>query len=327
MATTKTVLINGETFQFKDIVLHGTLENWNDQLGVRVANHKYLKRNGGEAEIMGIDQRRFNFKCVFISDVTNNYKNLQASIYDNPLGLLIHPRLGKIQVACESLVANEDPANATNALEFNINFIENAVDTVINTSSGAVLPSPQTTLSVMNQALTALSITSLDVLPNGISVEGAFSVLALSARFALRDVLNSFIAVGNTFIQVASDAAASVYQVPALTSQLKDVVNQGNATIAYIKNLGQPDVVMWPIIDNVKVTQASAQNTYNSIIAQKPPVVTFVVPTTMSLRTIAVRLYGPDAQSKIQELLILNKIPYPAAIPMGTILLVSSPTV
>lgn len=321
-------ITNAQTFQFKDIDLHGTLENWNDTLGIRIANHRYLKRDGGETEWMGADQRRFRFKCVFIdtgdgTSVTDRYQQLEASIYTQPLGLLIHPRLGKIQVACDALQVTENPPQGIDAIEFNISFVENAVDTTLTAPNVG----PQVSISDMTNSLSKFSITNLDVVAGGVSIEGTFSVLTLSARFALRDVINSFVSTCNTFLQLASDAASSIYQVPALLSQLNIVITQGNATIAYIQNLGKPDVIMWPLIENVKTVQAEARNTYNSIIASKPTVITFTVPSLMSIQTIATRLYGKDAQSHIQEILSLNNIPNPAAIPIGRVLLISAPTI
>jgi len=322
MASIKTVLIDGETFQFKDIILHGTLEQWNDVSPIRLANHKYLKRNGGEVEPMGADQRKFSFKCVFLDQVTNRYKQLESSIFDDPRGLLIHPRFGKVQVACEVLQAKEDPANAKNALDFTISFIEDSVDSSLN----ATTVSPQARIAAMQGKLT-----NLTVLSNGTSIAGTAVVLSFQARFLLRDVIAKFISISNSFIQFANSAAASVYQVPALINQLRQVKSSGDATISYIKNLAisirTSDSSLWPLIDNVKQTQSLAQDTYNAILLSKPPIVTFTVPSTMSVRTIAVLLYGKDAQSKVPEILLLNTIFNPGAVSMGTILKVSSPTV
>ena len=128
----QSVITNGSAFQFKDFVLQGVLTRWNHRIGIRLASHEYLKRDGGEQEPMGAAVGRFSYSCVLIGpDVTARYNNLVLSVRRDPRGILVDPRLGRIQAACEGIDAAEVAEDAVDSIEFEIRFAEDQVDSAL----------------------------------------------------------------------------------------------------------------------------------------------------------------------------------------------------
>src|SRR5262249_23506956 len=53
-------------FRFKDLDLEGFLVGWNDTIGIRLARHSYLKRDGAEQEPMGAEPGRFTMRIALM---------------------------------------------------------------------------------------------------------------------------------------------------------------------------------------------------------------------------------------------------------------------
>src|SRR5438128_2010798 len=110
-----------ETYGFRfstnagvDLDLEGALVVWNDAIGIRLARHSYLKRDGAEQEPMGAEPGRFTMRLALMGAAwASNYRTLVAAIRQDPRGLLVHPLLGNLRVACTGISdASSEPGRA-----------------------------------------------------------------------------------------------------------------------------------------------------------------------------------------------------------------------
>src|SRR5437867_436158 len=124
------VLTDAAAFRFKDLDLSGNLVSWNDRIGLRLAVHQYLKRDGAEVEPMGAEPGRFTMRLCFLgAEWAKQYRALVASIRKDPKGQMVHPLLGTLRVACEGISdAAVVPATERDSINLVASFVEDAVD-------------------------------------------------------------------------------------------------------------------------------------------------------------------------------------------------------
>ena len=315
----KSVITNGSVFQFRDMVMHGNLKAWNHRIAIRLANHEYLKRDGGEQEPMGAAAGRFSYRCFFIGpDCTAQYNNLVLKVRQNPRGPLIDPRLGQLNAACEGLDASEDAETAPDCIEFDIRFVEDAVDTAL--ASEQQLGPRQYAAQVTDSLTTLTDLVDARFLGNPVTsfqaVTGYLQTLTLAAT-------------AHTTAALAS--IASTVPDPALQQLLGAVARQQDLFLAALT-----DTLSYTLESPVSLTpyQAQARSVYSgcqqlqdSITALKPPVILYPVGAAMTLAAVAQTLYGQDARGRVSEIRSLNRIMTPYWIPAGTVLRVAAPMV
>jgi len=309
---------NYQTFQFtpsgqSSLVLSGSLESYDHQIPIRMASFEYLKRDGAETEPMGGGQKKFSYRCVFMGAAPlqvggpsytagSRYQQLVRAIVQQPLGVLVDPRLGKFQVGCLGLRAREEPARAVDTIDFTIDFAENQVDIAIAASSQPVPQQQGGRVLALNTAL-------IDQINTFSSYQSA-----ITANVALYSSL--FTGSSATFVSAAVAAAQNQQQDLALTILLGDVLTQQNAFLDSLNAARaftlQPDVSLTPYRVTARQIYAESVRLYYSVLAQKPPPVPFVVPSLMPLTMIAQRL-----GVRVDDLLALNRVPNPFGVPMG----------
>ncbi|MFO0578702.1 MAG: DNA circularization N-terminal domain-containing protein [Polyangia bacterium] len=306
-------------FQFRDLVLHGVLVTWSHRLGIRLASHEPLKRDGGEQEPMGAAVGRFSYRCVFLgADATARYNNLVLSVRQNPRGILVDPRLGRIQAACEGIEASETPETGVDCIEFEARFAEDALDTAL---ASAQPLGPSAYAAQVTAALGSLT-DLVDARFLGNPVRSFLSVLQYAE------------ALGRA-AEAYADAALAALQTdspnPALRQLLGVVLAQQDALLVALQATRaytlEPDVSLTPYRAQARQVYSACLQLQDSITALKPPVILFPVTTAMSLVQVAVVLYGKDAQSKVPEIRALNRLETPYWIPAGTVLKVVAPQV
>lgn len=305
-------------FQFKDIVLHGFCEGWEDEIPINLASYTYLKRDGGEQEPMGAGTKRFRFRCVYVGpDCGQQYQNLAASIQQEPRGPLVHPRLGRFNVACSGIRGTENVVTAIDVIEFTIEFLENQLDQGNGNpnQAGAQLRASQVT-EALNSATEAVAKITNNRIAN------AVYAAATAAMVTFQDWAEQF-------RLAALDAAQTNSPDVALSKLLANVLQKRNlalaAVTATLPYTLQPEVSLTDARTSIYIAYAACLQLYQSVQDQKPAVVDFTVPATMSLNQVLVRLYGAQAQANKVNLKVLNRIPTPYAIPGGTVLRVTVP--
>ena len=301
-------LTDTQAFRWKDQELHGFLTNFGDTSKPRLAIHEFLKRDGAAIEYMGRAPRRFKMSLVFVgADWRKRYVNLLASIDNDPKGLLVHPLLGKVRVACEGVDgSNVDVSRELDTISVPLTFVEDAVDTQLEATA-----EDKQSVSA-KQALVTTRTSELST--NAAKFTTAATKVALAVSSA------------TTYAAAAQAAALASTPDPTLATKLGDVQEACKDVRAAV--LADPvatsAALAFPAI-------ASAEQVYDACLqlaaaadALRPPTITFTVPQTMHVASLAARLYGKDGSRRIDENLTLNRITNPAAIPGGTVLLVAS---
>jgi prophage DNA circulation protein len=319
------LLLNAQPFKFNTkggstLDLYGQLLSSTTRIGIRLANHEYVKRDGGEVEPMGARQGHWAYRCCFLGEgVTRNWKALVQTIRREPIGQLIDPRLGSINAACEGAEAQEDPETALNLLHFTISFVENAVDTAIVNDSEI---GPQQRASQVSEALLDATAEVADIASNRIANTVYAAAVAAMANFALW---------ADKFRTAALAAAQSKQPDPTLPTLLATVLTKRDlALVALTATLAQTlesDVSLTDARTDLYVAYAACQQLYGAVLAQLPPVVPFTVPTAMTRNAILVRLYGAEARAEADNFDRLNRLPTPHWVPAGTLLQVVAPRV
>lgn len=303
------VLTDAKSFRWKDLDLAGNLMSWNDRIGMRLAVHQYLKRDGAEVEPMGAEPGRFTMRLCFLGENwAKQYRALVATIRKDPRGQMVHPLLGTMNVACEGIPdASVVPGQERDSINLTIVFVEDQVDAQVlsDDSPGpaarkAKIVSIASQVSAISQAAawgqTAVNLTTAAI---------SFAVAAESAAASLSDAdvtLDGQLGVVATSSEDAEDAIAddSTYTTPAASFVALSVVEQ---------------------------LYAECLDMLDAVAATKPLILTYTVPAQTDVASIAARLYGKDGLGRMDEILVLNRIANPYAIPAGTVLQVATPTI
>lgn len=311
------------------LLLGGTLEALDHDLGSRLASFEYLKRDGGEIEPMGASQARFSYRSVLVGMAPltqggpamspgQRYAALVKAQRSQPRGILVDPRLGRWQVGWSHVRATEQPARAVDLIEVALEFIEDQLDQSVAIESQ---PTPQRRAFEVTTASTALTTAmaaryAASTIPVMQAVQPAGLVLTTSAGI---------------FAESCLAAAQNSTPDPALPQLLGSVAAKRDAFLATLaatlSYTLEPDVSLTPYRDSAREVYAACAQLYAATIAQLPPIIPFTVPAAMPLSQVAVVLYGKDARGKISELRLLNRIANPAWIPVGTVLQVTAPQV
>ena len=100
------------------LLLNGILEASDDELGARLASFEYLMRDGAEVQPLGAAQAKFSFRVILMGDAPltqggpplstgQRYEQLVQAQRKQPRCLLVHPRLGRWQVAWSRIRGTE----------------------------------------------------------------------------------------------------------------------------------------------------------------------------------------------------------------------------
>lgn len=300
--------------------LNGVLASWNDAIRVRLAVHEYLKRDGGEVEPMGAAPGRWSFRCSFIgADCTTRYRNLVATVRREPRGEIVHPRLGSVKVGCEGIQSSEDPGSMIDVIDFVIDFVEDAVDTAVVTDDEV---GPQIRATEARQW--AEFATSAIAKINGEHIANMVWSALVASQANYDDHVQSFA----TRVDDATQTDAPLPDLEKLLGNIKELRDETLTDLTKILvYTRESDVSLTQIRTAIYLAYAACLQAYNGLIAEKPPIVVFTVPTAMPLTVIAVRIYGRDARLKMQEIMTLNRIQTPYWIPQGTKLRVVAPVI
>lgn len=301
-------LTDAKAFRFKDLDLSGNLVSWNDKIGMRLAVHQYLKRDGAEVESMGAEPGRFTMRLCFLgSSWAKSYRALVASVRADPRGQMVHPLLGTMRVACEGIPdASVVPGDERDSVNLSIAFVEDALDAVALSER---FPGPVAQAARVESD--AIAVTT--------AIAGFFTAVA---------VAQTFTGYALTFAAAARQMFTSDVPDPSLEQRLASVGTAADDTTRAV--MADPKATTnasaYAAIQRSQRLYASCLLLMESVSASRPALVTYVVPATASVATIAATLYGADALDRIDEILLLNRVPNPLAVPAGTRLQLSTPT-
>lgn len=301
-------ITNAYACRFKDLDLSASLVSWNDRIGVRLAVHQYVKRNGADVEPMGFEPGRFTMRFCFLgSRWAEQYRALVSSVRDDPKGVLVHPLLGSLRVACEGVVdGSSNPATALDTVDVTLSFVEDATDTTVALSA---FPRPVDTLAALRAYSEQLSRVASDF-------QGAApQVSALASKVAsLASLVSAVIA------QPSAVASAQLSQALEATATATATARSA------LLSTTTPPAAAYDGLRVVEQAYAAATAAVNAAAASRPSVVTYVVTSTTNIAALTATLYGADALAHVDEVLGLNPGIQPHRIVAGTSLRVARPS-
>jgi hypothetical protein len=288
------------TSKGRRLELWDTLLSWQDDHNPALVEHRVFKRKGAIHQDVGGDPRRHVLRCVFIgANVGDRYRALIAALEEDPTGTLVHPRFGNTPAVYQGAQAQEDPATAVDEITFTLRFSETGLRSAPKEAAGGIAAGAL-------QAATTFTA----------GAPASFTVLGR----ALTKIIT-------TLVTQISSAVASVQrdvQLIEMAQTLNDLRTTTSSIQAQATVQGRYDLYA-----QAALIYAQALNAYAAARDERPPVGPLKpTPATMSLLRWCTTLYGGRLARQLRdELLILNRIPNPAALPAGTVLLGPDPEV
>ncbi len=289
------LLTNAEAFQFETIdgellSLHGTLLAMSDEVDTGVVEHQVVKRSGAIHQRVGAKPRQSEAKCIIHGPtVTAQYRRICDVLEAQPEGRITHLRWGAYRAVCKSISATETPGDERDTILFTLKFAETGL-------RAAPKPAPAATAAATaTEGATVATLTAGESGP----------VAAVAARS-----MGYLVAVGNveTGLGNLPDVDASLATLAQAVADLDALDAPKEARRAAVLAL------------------ASAGEARTRLLAGRPPLVQYSILSVESLGGLCQRLYGKHARDRMAEILRLNRIARPYALPAGVVLLIPDPT-
>ena len=284
------------------LTLFGESTNYSVDVQTGVAERQFLKQSGAVHQWTGAPPRKFTFSCVCVghgstpdertADAERRIKLIADTVLADPFGTLIHPRLGNFDAVVESLTFNENTGEATDAIDYQIRFSDDAVKNVpasspVAAATAAVEKSQQVTLGAANAGPV--------VLGHAQTLETACNAI-LSASSAVQS------------------------EMAPLTKLQAAVANAYTASEAVIRSVAPLSVRIAALL-----AYRHARQAYDRAVAGTPTTITYSVQSRTSLSRLIATVYGGGSRALDAQILALNRIPTPHAIPQGVVLRLPSP--
>jgi hypothetical protein len=307
------VITDFQGCSFKGFDLSRNLVEWKDTRQPSLAVHRFIKRDGGEIEVLGRKPHEAKVTVAYAGRTwRSDWLPLAAALDQDPTGLLVHPVYGQMPAVCEGFAdATMNVEVAPNLYIVPLSFIESQLGATIPAGHSAGPHALQQRAQAHGAALLQRApgqgpvrdstlryvTTALGYADSAI----AYTTEALSYGRVLQSQLEAVeLTAVDTRNAVRSDPStgsdADRYEFVALIEQLHDDCVRLDAA--------------------VRTTSA-------------PALILYAVPSTTHIATLAVRFYGTDGLARIDEIIANNPgiIPNPAAIPAGAMLRMAPPTV
>lgn len=303
-------IIGGGVFRFKNIDgLHKYLAKLDDSREIDFAQHRYLKRDGAQQEKMSRQPHAFTATFNYVGPTwIKDFRAFLKSVEEDPAGVLNHPIYGEMRAVYKKAQSTFDVVAAGNAATVTAFFVEDNLDTSLSNASGQGV-------AAKAQAVTA----AIDDLELAMALYPSVSAAAAMLTTAAAD-----------FADAVSASASSRVADPSIPAALDDTATAAEHTIASLRAdpLATSDADIYDAIKTVERLYAACQELMDAARSEKPPMVRWTVPATMSVYQIAGLFYGADGLERADEVLSNNpSIPNPAAILVGTVLLMATATV
>jgi len=303
-------LISGESITFKGIEIHRYVTAWSDTRKPALANHRFLKRDGGLSENMGREPHVAKVTLAFIgADQINDFKRLSASIDKDPTGSLIHPYYGQMTAACEGFEGSQNIEGALDLYTISLTFRESNVDPkAADVAQGPAAQQQQVT-----------------------NYTGSLTTLITQFAASSAAIQNLTEAAAQFMIGVVSSQTTNTLD-PTLTNQLADVQAKTTVCVSSLKvdpGANGAQALAYPAIALCEQIYDACSQSFASISVNRPTLFLYTNPVKQPLIIIAARFYGKDAKTRLDEIISNNpgKIPNPSAVAAGTQLILAPATV
>ena len=275
------------------VPLSGELLSWSDDVQHRLVEHVIINRNGVIHQSRGQGPRRFVFRVLVRNPgATATYRSTEALLGREPFAALIHPRFGRVSVAFVSLKSSEDMDQRTSALVAELSLCETGLRE-ISRESPATAARKGTQAAQQAQTLAA-----------GTPSLAAPTAAMVGASLALQGLLDDAAALQVDLAQGLAALQAAAGAVVAVAAQ---------------------SVRLFVVVAQARLCAYYALAAYQTAGARLPPVREATVPARMSLARFVRSLYGGGSASLEEEIMRLNRVANPYALPPGTVLLLPDP--
>jgi hypothetical protein len=305
------ILTNADHFEFtslqgEELDLFGAVIGWNDEIKTGVVEKLVVKRSGAIHQWVGAPPKRFDFRCVFQgADVRARYNRIVDVVLQQPEGLLVHPRFGRMRAVCEGLGAAETPGDARDTIEFSIKFVETGLKDAPQPSPSAKAASAQSTVATLSTQTVSLLPAEFQAGTIGLSLSSSASLVTARATGFL------------VAMQAAESGLGTLLDVDASLAALVDSIDAMAALPGCPKGTRSTSAL----------ALSYALQSRNRFMAGHPPLIEYILQTPESLGGLAQRLYGSRGKDEKALMLRLNRVARPYLMPVGQKLLLSAPSV
>lgn len=318
------LLIGSHIASFKDIDLHKNIQTITDQRGPRLVVHNFPYRDGGKVETLGSKPNRTTWTLIFNgADWVDQIRRVEASIANDPSGILIHPIYGQMRVVCEGFPSSVvNVPEALNSVSVTLSFVEDVANLGFAETIGIASLQATAEQAVFDAQAKGVAKTK----PKNLGQILALVGLGLGGQGPVLAILAAI----NKFTTAASNVIDSLFTV-AITDNIDPSIPA--KMIATGTALAELEVIYQ---SEFFTLQSTAQN-YDAIVAaevaysacldlqdavslQTSGYFSYVVPGPTSIAVLAGYFYGQGALSFIDQILGINRIPDPTNIPTGTVL-------
>lgn len=309
----------GQAYDLSDSVLAGH----SGSLPMDAAEIKYLQRNGGDIQGLGVGIEAYAFNCFYTGEgYDSRLRGLRAAYQAQPKGLLTHPALGPIRAHCLGIPDfTVDYLREYESVNFRIIFKRDSTDSTLQVSAQPSVSSRAAALTntLRNAApvinAVASAATQIALLPTTINV------IATSINGAFAGLVNFASIFANSAVK-----AATLGQVDLTLEVQRDAVfSQCELMTTALRQAGLPDAAIYPALSATRTIYASTLELDTLVRTQSPQVTTVVVQGRTPIVVLAAQYYGgPAATGKIDEIRINNRIGSFGALPGTTLRLVGT---
>ncbi len=348
-----------QEFTFNNFKLTGYLTNWSGNTPRRHVSQQFIKRAGARVEDMERGPRSLEVTLQFIGDTcAKDYQKFEKAVHDAPAGLLIHPTAGRWYAFCEGPKYRVDLGTAIDKIEVSVAFAESELDAQVPKDAPDVATAAQDATaqqSVFQQgvasfmALVAKANTFQEQALNALD-ETLSTLSTVTAPIdAMRNSITGAVGAGSSIIGavlgVATKGELLAQDITGYIEQATDLYNGGDSptgsststdTLLGVVEASAADLVDAMIaasttaagagesVGQVEEAVASCIVLAAALAAARPPVILFRVTELTNLLTLCQRRYKTNAQARASEIMGMNRLSNPIAIPAGTILRIPS---
>lgn len=276
-------------------------------LPMDAAEIKYLQRNGGDIQGLGVGIEAYAFSCFYTGDnYDGRLRGLRAAYQAQPKGLLTHSLLGAIRAHCLGIPDySVDYLREYESVNFRILFKRDSTDTTrqVNTQPSVSSRAAGLANTLRNAApvisAVAAAATQVAALPT------TFNVITTSITNTLAGLVNFATIFANSAVKAATLGTVDL----TLDVQRDAVFSQCELMITALRQSGLPDAALYPALSATRTIYAQTLEVDTLVRTQSPQVSTITVQGRTPVVVLAAQQYGgPSAIGKIDEIRINNRI-------------------
>lgn len=276
-------------------------------LPMDAAELKYLQRDGGDIQGLGVGIEAYSFSCFYLgSDYDARLRGLRASFQRQPKGLLSHPELGNVRAHCMGIPDfTVDYVRERECVNFRIVFKRDATDvTDFVTQSPSVSSKAASLTNIMRNAAPVISAVAAAV-----TTVAAFPTTLNTIQTDIDSTLEGLANFVTIFASSAVQAATLGTVDFTLSVQRTNIYNQCATLSAALRQSGLPDAALYPALSSVQMIYAETLELDTLVRTQTPQIETVVVQGRQPIVVLAAQKYGgPAAMGRIDEIRINNQI-------------------